>query len=464
VGFSVAGITDILESGAPSSWSERTPQVVVVNRTALDAAHIPIPSEAKDRCDTGQEATGTMLRLGTFNVRSGRNGNLESCLRGLDLLLLDVVVLTETKLHDDKFTKMSSGYEIFATHARSTSQGGVALAIRKERGKRWDAEQLQRHGPNVIAFTLVSGKRRTRIIGIYLPPGEADESSLNSTGQAIEEAKDPVVVMGDFNADLGGHSRNLRFGSGGGTVAEQRELTILATVAGHGLVDSGKSHLQKSTIGTWTWQQWRNGDRVRASIDFILTAPHVTVRRHRVRRVQFASTDHRAVYIDLPLATLGAHRRYAFSNRTWPIKVLLPEEETKADKLFQICLASKKPPELQPAVIGRPSWILVGTWDKIRLKADLHSERPWAAKRLRTRRLKKEIQTGLKADRERRLDQAAVEIEKEMATDIPAGIGFYRSGTSDERDKGLRCRHPSFARWKRNTPHSTRNRRRNTAK
>jgi exonuclease III len=252
--------------------------VVVVNRAALAAAHIPIPSEAKDRCNSGKEATGTMLRLGTFNVRSGRNGNLESRLRGLALLLLDVVVLTETKLHDDKFTKMSSGYEIFATRARSTSQGGAALvAIRKERGKRWDAEQLQWHGPNVIDFTLVSGKRHTRIIGIYLPPGEDDESSLNSMEQAIEEAKDPVVVMGGFNADLGGHRRDLCFGSGGGTVAEQRELTILASVAGHGLVDSGKSHLQKSTIGTWTWQQWWNGDRVRASIDFILTAPHVTV-------------------------------------------------------------------------------------------------------------------------------------------------------------------------------------------
>ena len=70
-----------------------------------------------------------MVRIGTLNVRSGRNANLDCALRGSQILGIDIIVLTETKIDNEKYTRYSHGYEIHATKAVSKIQRGVALAI-----------------------------------------------------------------------------------------------------------------------------------------------------------------------------------------------------------------------------------------------------------------------------------------------------------------------------------------------
>ena len=56
-----------------------------------------------------------MVRIGTLNVRTARGGNLEAALKGCEEMHLDIVVLTETHLYDDKYTRRGHGFEVHAT-------------------------------------------------------------------------------------------------------------------------------------------------------------------------------------------------------------------------------------------------------------------------------------------------------------------------------------------------------------
>jgi hypothetical protein len=65
-----------------------------------------------------------MIHIGTLNVRSGRNANLDCALRGSKILGIDIIVLTETKIDNEKYTQYLHGYKIHTTKAVSKSQGG----------------------------------------------------------------------------------------------------------------------------------------------------------------------------------------------------------------------------------------------------------------------------------------------------------------------------------------------------
>ena len=108
------------------------------------------------------------ITIATYNICSGRAGRLELALRAADQMNLDLGILTETKLTDGVYTRNSSGYQVTATDAPSAHQGGIALFYRDS--EYWQVESVVKHGPNVISFELVSGWRRTPMIGGYIPP------------------------------------------------------------------------------------------------------------------------------------------------------------------------------------------------------------------------------------------------------------------------------------------------------
>jgi exonuclease III len=118
---------------------------------------------------------------------------------------MDIVVLTETKIVDERYTCFSQGYEIHASKAISTSQGGVALAIRKDRGQTWDVEDLTVEWGNIIGCTLVSGQWQKWLIGVYLPPSQFGGGTL-----------DLLTTGGTATSGSPGHSglfRSTRYGS-----------------------------------------------------------------------------------------------------------------------------------------------------------------------------------------------------------------------------------------------------------
>jgi exonuclease III len=96
------------------------------------------------------------IKIGTYNIRSGRAGNLEGALCAMHKMHMDIVILKETKLKDERHTKRAFGYDVVATKAISPHQEGVSLIYMTS--EYWQVESVRCHGPNVIGFQLVTGE------------------------------------------------------------------------------------------------------------------------------------------------------------------------------------------------------------------------------------------------------------------------------------------------------------------
>ena len=76
---------------------------------------------------TGEEVP---IRFGTYNIRTRRNGGLESALWGMSQVNMDLGIFQEIKCKEEIYTRKSAGYRVVATDAPSRHRGGVALFYR----------------------------------------------------------------------------------------------------------------------------------------------------------------------------------------------------------------------------------------------------------------------------------------------------------------------------------------------
>jgi len=95
------------------------------------------------------------LKLGTYNIRSGRQSRLQLACRAMAMANMDIVVLTETKIDSDFWARSAYGYTISCTQALSPFQGGIALIHRQSSD--WHIESIRHHGPNVLSCLIVQG-------------------------------------------------------------------------------------------------------------------------------------------------------------------------------------------------------------------------------------------------------------------------------------------------------------------
>ena len=107
------------------------------------------------------------VALASFNIRSGRNGGLEAALRAMDQLEVDIGFLMETKLTGGIYTRHSSGYDVLASNATSSSSGGIALFWRGNIS--YEVEETRIWGPNVISLHLMMGATRFLSWGVISP-------------------------------------------------------------------------------------------------------------------------------------------------------------------------------------------------------------------------------------------------------------------------------------------------------
>ena len=104
---------------------------------------------------TGQPTSGTVLiRFGTYNTCNGRNGDLESELRGMSQANMELGIFQETKLRDGIYTCRSAGYSVVTTDAPSRHRVGVAVFTWL--APHFAVEAVQQFGPNFIGFQLVT--------------------------------------------------------------------------------------------------------------------------------------------------------------------------------------------------------------------------------------------------------------------------------------------------------------------
>ena len=150
---------------------------------------------------TGQPTSGTVpIRFGTYNIHNGRNGGLELALQGMSQANTDLGIFQETKLTDGIYTRGSAGYSVIATDAPSQHCGRVAVFHRP--APHFAVEAVQKFGPNIIGFQLVTGARRFYIVGCYLAP----DNTL-TIERVVEELKErpkgkDMLVAGDMNVNL----------------------------------------------------------------------------------------------------------------------------------------------------------------------------------------------------------------------------------------------------------------------
>ena len=95
------------------------------------------------------EGSGSFM-VASYNIRSGRNGGLDSALRAMKLMGVDCGVFLETKLTEGIYTRWSSGYNVRSTHAPSKWQGGISLFWRAS--ETYEVEEVEMRGPNVLSF------------------------------------------------------------------------------------------------------------------------------------------------------------------------------------------------------------------------------------------------------------------------------------------------------------------------
>ena len=88
------------------------------------------------------------IRFGTYNIRNGRNGGLESALRGMSQAKMDLGIFQETKLTDGIYTRRSAGYSVVAMDAPSRHRGGVEVFHRPV--PHFAVEAVQQFVPNAI--------------------------------------------------------------------------------------------------------------------------------------------------------------------------------------------------------------------------------------------------------------------------------------------------------------------------
>ena len=197
---------------------------------------------------------------------------------------------------------------------------------------------------------------------------------------------------------------------------------------------------------------WRGDDRIRSTLDYVLTDGNTRFTRHRVRNVPYARTDHRAVYADFTLESMKKHRRVMQRDSKFPIPP--PGREGNfADQQFADLVAGI--PQLDAEARAdlerkraerraRPHWISSSTWKLICRKGELRSKRPTHDRRRETRRLKRSIKKALKKDRETRLTHAISAVEEAMSRDVREGWQMLSHWYKRSDDRGLALSHESL--------------------
>ena len=233
---------------------------------------------------------GVPFRLGTYNIRNGRNGGLDSALRGMAQANMDLGIFQETKCTDGIHTRASAGYSVIVTDAPSRHRGGVAVFHRPS--PHFAVEAVQQFGSNVVGFQLTTGARRWYIIGCYLTPD--DTLTIESVLATLKERPccAALLVAGDLSTTLTEPEN------------DQRGTDIAAALTAEGLEDMAEHFLPRRR--TWgrerrTWSMVREGKVVRSRTDYILgTDRHffwnVSVRdpRHNTDHYMVLCCIHRA--------------------------------------------------------------------------------------------------------------------------------------------------------------------------
>ena len=193
------------------------------------------------------------IRFGTYTIWNGRNGGLESVLRGVSQANMDMGIFKENKATDGVYIRGLDGYSIVTTDAPSRHCGGVAVFYQP--APNFVVEAVQKFGPNIVGFQLATWERRWYIMGCYLAPDNT--SMIESIVVALKEQQRgaKLLVAGDFNDKLSE------------TEGDQRGEDVATALATDGRGYMLELFLLRRSSWCWdgrTWGMIREGREVRS--------------------------------------------------------------------------------------------------------------------------------------------------------------------------------------------------------
>ena len=375
------------------------------------------------------------MNIATWNITSGRGARLNGALRALwKMGTVDLCFLTEAKITDGVYTRHAFSYDVVATHAMSAQRGGVALAYRSS--PYWQVESTQCHGPNVISCVLVSGRQRTPLIGVYIPP--SDETTIEHLERALHrfQGGQAPIILGDLNTELRA-PRDAR---------EQRIATLMADAG----VSNMLPHFQfpGRHAGQYTWRKYSaDGKSVlnQARCDYILGRDRRRFRSIRLKDPPTYSTDHLMVVGQLMSKPLGANRSYLRKRQRYPLPApTVGPDSPLVDRLFQE-LKEAMPRPTRPTR-RRNAWISDATWRLIDQKSAMRRRHGVGYSPAALRRLSRRIASSLRADRKRRVEEAGAAVEDAMgANDHKGAWELARAWYRQAEDRPPKPSHQELA-------------------
>ncbi len=112
---------------------------------------------------------GGAFSLAAWNIHCGRNAGLTSAAKGYAQMGVGLAILTETKLTDDRYTRLALGFNILVSKATSHNQGGIAL-LWKENHPGYKVELARIVTLILLTFQLVTGDEQFYCMDMYIPP------------------------------------------------------------------------------------------------------------------------------------------------------------------------------------------------------------------------------------------------------------------------------------------------------
>jgi exodeoxyribonuclease III len=204
------------------------------------------------------------MKLATWNVNS-LAVRLPQLLQWLAANPVDVIVLQETKLIDEKFPQAeieAAGYRV--QRFGQKTYNGVALLSRA------DAGDVQKNIPGFDdeqARVIVGTVDGVRVVGAYVPNGQAIDSdkfaykmrwlaALRAWLQDELQRHPALVLMGDFNIAPEDRDVHDPVAWAGQVLCTPEERAHFQALLGLGLIDSFR--LFEQAPKPWTWWDYRN--------------------------------------------------------------------------------------------------------------------------------------------------------------------------------------------------------------
>ena len=364
---------------------------------AGEIAATPPPSETEGS-GTSEEGEDGTFRIGTYNILTGQGGGIQSALRAVEAMGIDVGIFQETKLTGGIHPRKGHGYSVFATDAPSKWCGGIALFWRDCLG--CAVEEHREWGPNVLSFHLVTGRGRYYCIGAYCPPSDVDNNTVCDIQRAWERCPKGYLplLMGDLNANI---ERPL----------SERDVAVAEQAAAMDVVDMSRQFRQRRrqwVRGRWTWRRKRRTRWISSHPDYIL-AREATRRRFTncaLRLSNHHDSDHRATVATINGGNSKWLKRYRKRRSRFPLRLPRMGPHTKMDAGFKVLKEKVIVPG--PREYKSNDWISKGTWALVDRRAGLRRE--GKLNQSRARRIGREIKASLQADRVARAARVAEEV------------------------------------------------------